>query len=149
SFAQQIGISPVKIEQELPSLTVNKTFQDNEGYIWFATAYGLSRFDAYNLLTFKLQDEDGTVEPHQTILTINEHAGQLLLGAENGLYVLEKKTYRILPFPDANLKGRRVATILIDKESKIWVGTTNAIYVDRKSTRLNSSHVKISYAVFC
>src|SRR5690606_41766726 len=25
-----------------------------------------------------------------------------------------------------------------------WVGT-----VDRKSTRLNSSHVKISYAVFC
>src|SRR5690606_41026947 len=23
------------------------------------------------------------------------------------------------------------------------------IYVDRKSTRLNSSHVKISYAVFC
>src|SRR5690606_41745974 len=25
----------------------------------------------------------------------------------------------------------------------------NAAYVDRKSTRLNSSHVKISYAVFC
>src|SRR5690606_39634647 len=26
---------------------------------------------------------------------------------------------------------------------------TNAIISDRKSTRLNSSHVKISYAVFC
>src|SRR5690606_39801443 len=25
----------------------------------------------------------------------------------------------------------------------------NFIYADRKSTRLNSSHVKISYAVFC
>src|SRR5690606_13991582 len=27
--------------------------------------------------------------------------------------------------------------------------TLNLHYVDRKSTRLNSSHVKISYAVFC
>src|SRR5690606_41967039 len=26
---------------------------------------------------------------------------------------------------------------------------TYAIHIDRKSTRLNSSHVKISYAVFC
>src|SRR5690606_41103947 len=31
------------------------------------------------------------------------------------------------------------------------VGTTTELFVvvDRKSTRLNSSHVKISYAVFC
>src|SRR5436309_5046399 len=29
------------------------------------------------------------------------------------------------------------------------VQTRNAPHVDRKSTRLNSSHVKISYAVFC
>src|SRR5690606_41348226 len=28
-------------------------------------------------------------------------------------------------------------------------GTAVARYADRKSTRLNSSHVKISYAVFC
>ena len=48
-FAQQMGITPVKIAQELPSLTVNRTFQDHEGYIWFATANGLSRFDAFNL----------------------------------------------------------------------------------------------------
>src|SRR5690606_41884932 len=29
------------------------------------------------------------------------------------------------------------------------VSGTGALSVDRKSTRLNSSHVKISYAVFC
>src|SRR5690606_42129514 len=29
------------------------------------------------------------------------------------------------------------------------IRTDEAILVDRKSTRLNSSHVKISYAVFC
>src|SRR5690606_41291198 len=32
-----------------------------------------------------------------------------------------------------------------------WLGATDGVRVtlDRKSTRLNSSHVKISYAVFC
>src|SRR5690606_41721166 len=32
---------------------------------------------------------------------------------------------------------------------RLAVGGTPAIGTDRKSTRLNSSHVKISYAVFC
>src|SRR5690554_7778502 len=32
----------------------------------------------------------------------------------------------------------------------LWVmGTNPAVSLDRKSTRLNSSHVRISYAVFC
>src|SRR5438034_5559703 len=30
-----------------------------------------------------------------------------------------------------------------------WLGTKHYIRVDRKSTRLNSSHTVISYAVFC
>src|SRR5690349_23581107 len=36
--------------------------------------------------------------------------------------------------------------ILLERgESDAWLGA----YTDRKSTRLNSSHVEISYAVFC
>src|SRR5256885_7149545 len=30
-----------------------------------------------------------------------------------------------------------------------WLGQVGATFVDRKSTRLNSSHLVISYAVFC
>src|SRR5690554_7589608 len=35
----------------------------------------------------------------------------------------------------------------IKNQSEIDIWTTD--YLDRKSTRLNSSHVRISYAVFC
>jgi len=138
SFAQQIGISPVKIEQELPSLTVNKTFQDSEGYIWFATAYGFSRFDAYNLLTFKLKDEKGNVIPDQYVVTINESNDNLLIGAEKGLYLLDKRTSHVSPFPDDKLEGRRISVIMVDKESRLWVGTTNAIYVYNKDFTLHA-----------
>ncbi|PRD48185.1 hybrid sensor histidine kinase/response regulator transcription factor [Sphingobacterium haloxyli] len=139
SFSQQIGITPVKIEQELPSLSVNKTFQDSEGYIWFATAYGLSRFDAFNLLTFKLKDEKGDTVANQNILAVSELDDKLLLGAENGIYVLEKETYRISPFPDERLEGRRVAAILVDRQSKIWIGTQDAIYVYNRDFSLHAA----------
>src|SRR5690606_41897637 len=42
---------------------------------------------------------------------------------------------------------RRLGTDYIDLYQIHWPDSTTPI--DRKSTRLNSSHVKISYAVFC
>src|SRR5690606_41939760 len=62
----------------------------------------------------------------------------------------------------AKLKGVttiRIAELRSDFRAFVQVGRVAAVparhavdlekFVDRKSTRLNSSHVKISYAVFC
>src|SRR5690554_5553938 len=38
---------------------------------------------------------------------------------------------------------------LNEKNLKFWVNEKESPYTERKSTRLNSSHVRISYAVFC
>src|SRR5690606_41587550 len=55
-----------------------------------------------------------------------------------------------------NAKMRRTSvcgaaeTLLVDRDAaaRLLPGVLEAL-LDRKSTRLNSSHVKISYAVFC
>src|SRR3712207_8943459 len=39
--------------------------------------------------------------------------------------------------------------ILADSKLREWTGGADGIAGDRKSTRLNSSHANISYAVFC
>src|SRR5690349_23635671 len=44
-------------------------------------------------------------------------------------------------------RGNKNRTGLTKTETHFHVGGSNAL--DRKSTRLNSSHVEISYAVFC
>src|SRR5699024_11839723 len=45
------------------------------------------------------------------------------------------------------IRGRaQIITSMMHSSTKVWVTTTKG---DRKSTRLNSSHVSISYAVFC
>src|SRR5690554_7207055 len=40
-------------------------------------------------------------------------------------------------------------TVVIEQLSAVRRGAPQAQLLDRKSTRLNSSHVRISYAVFC
>src|SRR5215475_8104113 len=52
--------------------------------------------------------------------------------------------------PEADLEaGLRYGMRLVVPESPEWPHFALAALEDRKSTRLNSSHVKISYAVFC
>src|SRR5690606_40387827 len=65
--------------------------------------------------------------------------------------------------PLAHLRHRRVATDAADAGQHVPAshqgrierrrvrahGSAASCWIDRKSTRLNSSHVKISYAVFC
>src|SRR2546430_11577010 len=48
-------------------------------------------------------------------------------------------------FPGEEIHGERVDTIRTENRTN----TGHARRVDRKSTRLNSSHSQISYAVFC
>ncbi|MBE8721522.1 hybrid sensor histidine kinase/response regulator transcription factor [Sphingobacterium pedocola] len=136
SFAQKIGITSLPVEQELPSLTVNCTFQDSEGFIWFATAGGLSRFDAFNLLNFKLKNKAGSIITDQNITSIGEVKGRLLLATQNGLFVMDKKSYEVLPFPDRALEHANITTIHIDRNANIWIGTLNAIYVYRPDLSL-------------
>src|SRR5690606_15473783 len=52
-------------------------------------------------------------------------------------------SYLIKPIDLAQLKS------LFEDNKTLKTKTDSAVKLDRKSTRLNSSHVKISYAVFC
>src|SRR5690242_21364470 len=47
--------------------------------------------------------------------------------------------------------GWTISSIIEDTVLAIWeqIGSTVSSMIDRKSTRLNSSHMSISYAVFC
>src|SRR5690554_7753074 len=51
---------------------------------------------------------------------------------------------------DGELAGDGLRLLEFTHLSQEWVSVQpDASYADRKSTRLNSSHVRISYAVFC
>src|SRR5258708_36141934 len=69
----------------------------------------------------------------------------------------ERATHDYRPMPDglpaalANLSYDQYRDIRFRPESALWHGQSlfEVQFLDRKSTRLNSSHQIISYAVFC
>src|SRR5271165_7258245 len=71
--------------------------------------------------------------------------GVMALALVTGAYDLRHRT-RFMPNHNERSVQREIC-------EEIWGEKQNAhsgiLYADRKSTRLNSSHVKISYAVFC
>src|SRR5690349_22561340 len=56
--------------------------------------------------------------------------------------------FRSVVFCDAHVEFGKV-TSWLEKTERGRLRWNNEFNIDRKSTRLNSSHVEISYAVFC
>ncbi|MGB3064824.1 response regulator [Sphingobacterium thalpophilum] len=128
-YGQHIALDPMAKNYELPSLTINQTIQDDEGYIWFASTQGLSRFDAYNILNFELRDVDGKVAPDQSIRTLAAYGHYLVLGSEQGVYLLDKRNYNLAPLQDKRLKNVRINTLLVDHLQRLWIGTDDGLFL--------------------
>src|SRR5438874_3408998 len=62
---------------------------------------------------------------------------------------LHRRDYYVLVLVHTLLRGRLGISGLISSKGKCYLLSDKLCYIDRKSTRLNSSHVEISYAVFC
>src|SRR5947209_13760889 len=87
-----------------------------------------------------------TLFPYTTLFRSTFH-GHEVVGAR-----MAKKALQNLKFPndiiDEVVKLVRWHMFFSDPD-KVTLSAVRRIVVDRKSTRLNSSHANISYAVFC
>src|SRR5215813_3129939 len=87
------------------------------------------------------------------LYSVDSVAGQAMVTkagpVEHRLWLLnqfhEFVRWEVVPAIHADLGGQAIDVITTGAS----IGAFNAVAVDRKSTRLNSSHVRISYAVFC
>src|SRR5690606_40191812 len=87
--------------------------------------------------------------PYTTLFRSNGVALGLVLLLFVGLFKFPDQVIGVMAGPfylDSGFSKADIATV--SKIFGIWMGIGGA-FLDRKSTRLNSSHVKISYAVFC
>src|SRR5690606_3590981 len=83
-----------------------------------------------------------------------DHLAIALHGAQTATQRFELLVGGQTEFFDQLLAGRRGATLVQSHQNQFAAGNGVIVLLrladgDRKSTRLNSSHVKISYAVFC
>ncbi|MDD3014286.1 MAG: two-component regulator propeller domain-containing protein [Candidatus Gastranaerophilales bacterium] len=111
---------------KLPSKSVTRICQDKEGYMWFGTKDGLSRFDGYDLKIFKSSAQTPGRLTNNDIQCITEdNENRLWVGTLEGINIIDKKSYTIKPFDNKYVNKERINTILTDSKGFVWIGTSN------------------------
>src|SRR5699024_11571598 len=91
----------------------------------------------------KLAQQGSLIESSQGVYTLSS-AGAQLTPAQQDVFDAVSNTEELSAQQVSDLTDRPISTVRAALRHLVEIGL-----IDRKSTRLNSSHVSISYAVFC
>jgi signal transduction histidine kinase/ligand-binding sensor domain-containing protein/CheY-like chemotaxis protein/AraC-like DNA-binding protein len=97
------------VDEGLSHTDANDIAQDNKGYIWVATYFGLDRFDGYAIKKFYNDNEPTNNAFKNRLMCVSPDAeGTIWLGTEGGLQSFDPKTEKYTDFTE--LKKRFVPT---------------------------------------
>lgn len=129
---QRLHFSNLSTESGLSNKMVNSIVQDSEGYIWFATAEGLNRYDGTQFKVFLNKPGDASSLSSSWVNDIHLLGdGRLIIATEKGvnIYNATDQTFEILR-PDNDAQGLmanlRFKCVFEDADA-IWFGTSEGL----------------------
>ena len=116
-------------EQGLSQNTIGCMLQDSRGFMWFGTWNGLDRYDGYNFLTFKSENQQGGLSNNFIYSICEDKEGNIWAGTKNGLNKIDHQTNAITTFihdPDLanSISGNTINALYCDRNGSVWVGTS-------------------------
>ena len=143
SYGQQpLNFTSLTTKNGLSSNTVNAILKDSYGWVWFATADGLNRFDGTNFTVYRHRDGDTTSLPVNEILSLYEDKiGRLWIGTGGGSLVYYDRThdtfhqYREGPIWK-KLQTEPIFAISSDHLGRLWVSGFSGVHlIDPKTNK--------------
>ncbi len=134
----------------LPHNAVNDIIQDSNGFMWFATENGLSRYDGYKFVNFFHNPDDPNSIPGNSILTLaTDNSNNLWIGTTEGLCQLNLKNGVISRFLSQmgnrnSPRSNHIRKLMFSEKTKIlWIetyGGTLTAYDTNSQTWSHYSH---------
>jgi len=123
SDAESYRIRTWKAEDGLPQNSVTSIVQTRDGYLWFGTFNGLTRFDGVQFRVFVPDNTPGL--PSNRILALFEDRdGALLIGTEEGFLAKSTKgNFKALTPYDQNRNSSALHTIVQSRDGTYWLLT--------------------------
>jgi ligand-binding sensor domain-containing protein/signal transduction histidine kinase len=119
--------------QGLSQQRVAQIVQDDRGFLWFGTQYGLNRYDGYRFRVFKNDplNADSVCDVYIAAL-FKDHAGQIWVGCTFSVDRYDPVTekfvhYKLEPAPVTHTSGD-VRHISEDRDGILWLSTGNGLY---------------------
>ena len=117
--AQILPFRTYSIERGLSEAVVNELIQDEHGYLWIGTSYGLNRFDGFNFKNY--YTEDGLLN-NKIHSLYEDDKGDLWIGSSGGVNVMRQDSIHTL----TTLKPLESSTVLAihqDSQGDFWFAT--------------------------
>ena len=113
------------VEDGLPQNTINCIIQDQQGFMWFGTKDGLSRYDGYSFRNFRYNSKDKNSIGNNFIRCLyQEKSGMIWVGTDIGVYLYNPDTELFSRFALETAQGicieKEVNDIKSDQEGNLW-----------------------------
>lgn len=126
--AQQIIVKPMPFLDKLTMNSIFNMYQDRKGFIWIGTAYGLERYDGYDIQPFINNYKSPHTLTHNDIRCFTEDDTYVWVGTTQGINLVDKNTFQITSFPDSALQKKEIRDLFCNKKGNIWVAADRSVY---------------------
>ncbi|RZA35541.1 MAG: response regulator [Lysobacteraceae bacterium] len=123
----------LSVAEGLAQETVLAVVQDRDGFMWFGTQNGLSRFDGYRVINYRsVPGKPNTLSNNWVrVLHLDRH-GRLWVGTDGGLNLYDPVTRSFTLFvPDETARrgngNRHINAIAGDGRDGLWIGTNDGL----------------------
>lgn len=135
-YSQQLSVRHYDVADGLAHSYVQAIYQDRQGYLWFGTREGLSRFDGYDFTNYGVREGLGHIivnaitEDRQGHLWVGTNGGGVarLLNDPRELATTPAKqkfiSFRVSDVRNAN----NVNALCFDAANNLWISTDVGIY---------------------
>lgn len=104
---------------------INDICQDNYGYMWVATDYGLNKFDGYRFTTYLHDPTDSlTISSNVAGCVYCDRNGQLWVGTSKGLDRYDYATDEFVHYPFESDVNPRVSKLYEGKDGRLIICTS-------------------------
>jgi len=115
-------IQTLSMDEGLPHSDVNAVAQDRDGYLWFATFSGLSKYDGYRIRTFRTDNSD--LSSDRILCLFVARDSSLYIGTESGgLNRYDPLSETIAPVAEERTTSadQVINNIFEDRNGTVWV----------------------------
>ncbi|MCD4695986.1 MAG: histidine kinase [Bacteroidales bacterium] len=154
-YSQEFYTKNYTVNDGLPSSEILDMLQDGEGYLWFATGYGICRYDGYEFKTFTTKD--GLAENSNVIAFLDYLGRPWFSGYSGRISYYENGTVKTIQINDTIEKisqNHFLENIYIDSLSNIWfkpnISFDNFIITNHQKIKrvIGFNKEDISYSMF-
>jgi signal transduction histidine kinase/ligand-binding sensor domain-containing protein/DNA-binding NarL/FixJ family response regulator len=113
----------------LPNDEVQKVFQDRENFMWFATRYGLCKYDGYQVSMIKSDIYHPELLTSNNIRCLGDDAGHnLWIGTFEGINRYNKATGEVRKANSLGVGNGNVSSILVTRNGTVWISYDARLY---------------------